>query len=166
MKIIQKKICLLGSFAVGKTSLVRQYVEGRFDDKYLSTVGVKVSRKVLPQPNHILHMLIWDLAGDKSFNRPEMGYLQGAAGALIVCDLTRIDSLATYAPYARQLRTLNHTIPLIFVANKVDLTAERMITDQMLQETCDELGGPLVLTSAKTGEQVEESFQLLAQRLA
>ena len=165
MKIIQRKICLLGSFAVGKTSLVRQYVEGRFDDKYLSTVGVKVSRKILPQAGYELHLLLWDLAGDRNFSRLEVGYLQGASGAIIVCDLTRADSLTAFTLYAQQLRAMNPTIPLIFVANKVDLMAERVITDQMLQAVCAELDGPFMLTSAKTGENVEESFQLLAGKL-
>ena len=165
MRIVQKKICLLGSFAVGKTSLVRRYIQGRFDDKYLSTVGVKVSRKILPQRNCDLHMLIWDLAGDKEFNRLEWGYLQGVAGAIIVCDLTRADSLLAYHKYVQQVRTINSSVPLVFFANKVDLTKERVISDQTLQSISSELGGSMLLTSAKTGEQVEEGFQLLAQRL-
>ena len=165
MKTIQRKVCLLGEFAVGKTSLVRQYIEGHFDDKYLSTVGVKVSRKTVPQPNYTLNMLIWDIAGDNEFSRAEGGYLQGVAGAIIVCDLTREDSLIAYHKYAQLLRAINPTVPLIFFANKVDLTAERVITNQILQATCSELNGLFLLTSAKTGEQVEEGFQLLAQRL-
>ena len=165
MRIVQKKICLLGSFAVGKTSLVRRYIQGCFDDKYLSTVGVKVSRKILPQLNCDLHMLIWDLAGGKEFSRLEWGYLQGVAGAIIVCDLTRPDSLPAYHNYAQQVRTINRSVPLVFFANKVDLITERVISDQILQSISAELGGPMLLTSAKTGEQVEEGFQLLAQRL-
>jgi GTPase SAR1 family protein len=70
-KVIQAKICLLGDFAVGKTSLVRQFVEGRFDEKYLSTIGVKVSRKIVSRPNLELHFLLWDLAGRERFTRYE-----------------------------------------------------------------------------------------------
>ena len=61
-RIIQKKICLLGDFAVGKTSLIRRFVEDRFDDRYLSTIGVKISRKPMEMSEFTLNLLIWDLA--------------------------------------------------------------------------------------------------------
>ena len=67
MTTIQKKICLLGDFGVGKTSLVQRFVEGRFDDKYLSTVGVKISRKTLKRSYGEMNMLVWDLAGSNGF---------------------------------------------------------------------------------------------------
>lgn len=88
MKVVQKKVCLLGDFAVGKTSLVRRFVEGHFEDKYLSTIGVKVARKSLDRDETKLNLLIWDLVGGNEFSRSETGYLLGTAGALVVCDLT------------------------------------------------------------------------------
>ena len=96
MKIVQKKICMLGSFSVGKTSLVRQFVEGQFTDKYLSTIGVKVSRKTVERPQSQLKFLIWDLAGGDDFTQVGNNYLRGAKGALIVCDLTRAETLAEF----------------------------------------------------------------------
>ena len=162
MKIIQKKVCLLGDFAVGKTSLVRRFVEGKFEDKYLSTIGVKISRKSLVRDDYNLNLLIWDLAGGDDFSKAGASYLRGAVGAIIVCDLTRKETLAAYSYYAEQLRAINPQSALIFAANKVDLTAERVIDEDALQDACQALNGTYLLTSAKTGENVENTFGLLA----
>ena len=164
---IQKKICLLGDFAVGKTSLVRQFVEGKFDDRYLSTIGVKISRKAISRPYGMLNLLVWDLAGNNGFDKmAESSYLKGAAGALIVCDLTRRETLNAFERYARQMLAVNQNISLVFVANKVDLADERVISDADLLSLCGSFnGGGFFLTSAKTGEQVEAAFVALADRI-
>jgi small GTP-binding protein len=162
MKIVQKKICLLGDFAVGKTSLVRRFVEGRFDDRYLSTIGVKVSRKKVMRSDYQLNMLIWDLVGGNEFSRAETGYLLGTAGALIVCDLTRPDTLAALRRYTHQIRAVNPGVSLLFLGNKVDLVAERKISDEVLTAVSAELGVNYLFTSAKTGERVETTFSVLA----
>jgi small GTP-binding protein len=165
MTVIQKKICLLGDFAVGKTSLVRRYVEGRFDDKYLSTIGVKIVRRALMRPYGTLHLVIWDLAGSDEFSTTAPRYLQGAAGALIVCDLTRPPTLASFEFYAGLLQAQAPSAPQIFLGNKADLAAERLISDADLQAACAPYGGRYLLTSARTGEHVEQAFSLLADAL-
>ena len=167
MTTIQKKICLLGDFGVGKTSVVRQFVEGRFDDKYFSTVGVKISRKVLPRSYGEMNMLVWDLAGSNGFvSSLSDTYMQGAAGALIICDLTRLDTLIALENYARQIRSTNPGTQLVFVGNKVDLTEKRAISDLDLLIKLSAVGETtLFLTSAKTGEQVEEAFIRLAEKI-
>ena len=165
MSTVQKKVCLLGDFAVGKTSLVRRFVEGRFDDKYLSTIGVKISRRVLQRRHGTLNLLLWDLAGSDEFSDTASNYLRGAAGALIVCDLTRRETLAAFERYAGQLRVLNKAAAIVFVGNKVDLVEQRAIHDEDLRGACATLGCPHLLTSAKTGAQVEAAFELLADRI-
>lgn len=162
MKVVQKKICLLGDFAVGKTSLVRQFVEGRFDDKYLSTIGVKVSRKTLLRSEAQLNLLLWDLVGGNEFLRSEAGYLVGAAGALIVCDLTRTSTLDALTRYTHQVQSVNPQVCLLYLGNKADLTTERVITDEQLTAVATQLGGRYLLTSAKTGDNVEAAFNQLA----
>jgi len=88
--LIQKKVCLLGDFSVGKTSLSERFVYDRFSGRYLSTIGVKISRKPINISKDImLNMLIWDLAGSEEFSGVQSSYLQGAQGAILVCDLTR-----------------------------------------------------------------------------
>jgi len=163
MKRIQKKVCLLGDFSVGKTSLIRRYVEGRFDDKYLTTVGVVVSRKTVEYPDLSLHMLIWDLAGGRDFRQSSS--LVGVSGALIVCDLTRPVTLSSYQTYADQLRQFNPDVSLVLLANKQDLTNERAISEEQLMAISQETGSPLLYTSAKTGTNVEEAFGLLAEMI-
>jgi small GTP-binding protein len=166
MTTIQKKICLLGDFGVGKTSLVHRFVEGRFDDKYLSTVGVKISRKTLTRSYGEMNMLVWDLAGGSGFESTSSAYMQGAAGALIICDLTRHETLLACENYARQIRTLNPGLKLIFIGNKVDLTKERVVFVSDLLAVLSVFGErTFFLTSAKTGEQVEEAFIHLAEKI-
>jgi small GTP-binding protein len=165
MKIVQKKICLLGDYAVGKTSLTRRFVEGRFDDKYLSTIGVKVSRRLIEREDHSLNLLIWDLVGGNELSQRETGYLVGAAGALIVCDLTRPETVETLKRYAHHLRVVSPAAALVFIGNKLDLTAERMVTDDTLTAVSAGLQAEFQLTSAKTGQNVAEAFLRLAEKM-
>lgn len=164
MPVIQKKICLLGDFAVGKTSLVSRFVEGRFDDRYISTIGVKISRKPLTRLYGDLNLLVWDLAGGDEFTL-QSSYLRGAAGALIVCDLTRRETLAAFERYARQVQLVSASAPVVFIGNKVDLEEARAISDADLREASAPFGGHCFVSSAKTGAQVEAAFLCLADEL-
>lgn len=166
MRTVQKKICLLGAFAVGKTSLVRRYVEGIYNDQYLSTIGVKISHRTLTRPAGNIELFIWDLAGSHEFIRSENSYLLGSAGALIVCDLTRRDTLLVLERYIGQVHAVNANARLVIVGNKADLADARKINQAELNAICQSVGAPpAVLTSAKTGENVEQAFTLLAEQL-
>ena len=165
MRTIQKKVCLLGDFAVGKTSLIRRFVEGRFDDRYLSTIGVKISRKTMTRDEYLLNLLIWDLAGGDDFSKAGASYLRGASGALVVCDLSRAETLDALAYYARQLRAINETAALLFIGNKVDLVEERKISDEALAQVAQTFAAPILLTSALTGSNVEYAFHCLAETI-
>jgi small GTP-binding protein len=165
MKVIQKKICLLGEFSVGKTSLIRRFVEERFDETYLSTIGVHMSRKRLDRKEHFLDFFIWDLAGGENFQVVGPNYLRGAAGAIIVCDLTRKETLAALSYYAGQIRSLNPEAALVFAANKADLVLERVVAHDELQEAISSYGNSYLLTSAKTGQNVDLAFATLADQM-
>jgi small GTP-binding protein len=160
---LAKKACLLGDFSVGKTSLVRRFVQGRFDERYLSTIGVKVDRKALslftPEGEVALTLMLWDLAGGPDAGPIVPSYYRGAAGAVIACDLTRPDTLPRVTSYAQGFLEANPNARLVIAANKVDLVEERRLSDEELDAVGSDLGAPLFLTSAKTGEQVEEMFQ-------
>jgi small GTP-binding protein len=166
---ISKKICLLGDFAVGKTSLVRRFVYSLFDDKYISTIGVKVSRKtvVIPRDDDVveLTMMLWDLAGSEEFSQARASYLRGAAGAALVCDLTRPDTLASLQVYADDLLGLNPHARLVLAANKSDLAAQQRLTPEQIEDVAAVLSAPYCLTSAKTGDEVEPLFRLLGKLL-
>jgi GTPase SAR1 family protein len=146
---------------------MRRYVEGRFDDKYLSTIGVKISRKTIPRPYGQLNILLWDMTGgDEIGTQARASYLRGAAGALVVCDLTRRETLTVFERYAQQMRLLNPQTTLVLVGNKVDLVAERAISDTDLRTISAALGSnTFFLTSAKTGTQVEDAFLYLAEKI-
>lgn len=165
MKTVQKKICLLGDFSVGKTSLIRQFVEGQFDDSYLSTIGVKISKKLVefPDKDIAVNLLIWDLAGGDDYSKVTSGYLTGASGILMVCDVTRKNTLAMLDTYSKQLEKVNKKkVPIVILINKIDLIAKREISDQKIAELADQLNAPWKFTSAKTGEGTEEGFSLVA----
>jgi small GTP-binding protein len=163
MSVVQKKICMLGDFAVGKTSTVRRYVEGMFDDSYLSTIGVKISRKPVHIGSQLIHLIIWDLAGGDQFVHTNSGYLRGAAGALLICDLTRPETLITAERYSAEIRALNPEAVLILVGNKADLTRQRQLSEGDLTLAAQRINCPSLTTSAKNGTNVELAFAQLAR---
>lgn len=173
MTSLSKKVCLLGDFAVGKTSLVRRFVYNLFDDKYISTIGVKVSRKTVsvPRDNRIveLTMMLWDLAGSEEFNQMRASYLRGAAGAVLVCDLTRPETLDSVQLYVRDLQSVSSNAQLVLAANKYDLLDQpanaSYLTTAQVEAVAAELGIPCYLTSAKTGQEVETLFRHLGRLL-
>jgi small GTP-binding protein len=166
---ISKKVCLLGDFAVGKTSLVRRFVYDLFDDKYISTIGVKVSRKtvVVPRADGVveLTMMLWDLAGSEEFNRVRASYLRGATGAVLVCDLTRSETLDSLRTSAEELLHVSPGAKFIVAANKSDLMDQRRLTPAHVAAAAASLNVPCYLTSAKTGDEVEVLFRHLGRLL-
>lgn len=175
METLSKKICMLGDFAVGKTSLVRRFVYDMFDDRYMSTIGVKVSRKPLVVTSNErvvdLTMILWDLAGSEEFSQMRAAYLRGAAGALLVYDLTRAETLASLHTYATQLRQANVAAPLAIVGNKADLVPATENGGETAVAVLDgmgfasSLGAPFLTASALTGFNVEDAFRQLGQQL-
>lgn len=166
-KSISKKVCLLGDFAVGKTSLVRRFVYALFDDKYISTIGVKVSRKtvVLPQEDKVveLTLMLWDLAGSEAFGRVRASYMRGAVGAVLVCDVTRPETLDSLLTYAQDLRRVSPEAQFVFAGNKSDLEDQQQLVLDDIERVAADFGAPCYLTSAKTGLDVEALFRHLGQ---
>ena len=93
--MIQKKICMLGGFAVGKTSLVSRFVSSIFSDKYLTTIGVKIDRKSVVIDETTINLVIWDVAGEDEFQTVQRSYLRGSSGYLLVADGTRASTFET-----------------------------------------------------------------------
>ncbi len=158
-----KKICLLGDGEVGKTSLIRRYVLDLFDDQYIQTFGAKVSKKVLDLEDVNLTLMIWDVLGQKTQKALHSTYYAGANGAFLVCDMTRPETLEHLQHWADDLRDVSKNIPIIVIGNKCDL--EMRVDRLELQRFAAELGSPAMLTSARTGENVPEAFQILGQKI-
>lgn len=161
---IQKKICMLGAFAVGKTSLVSRYVRGIFSHKYLTTIGVKIDGKLVRVGNQRINLILWDLNGEDEFLKVRMSYVRGAAGYLLVADGTRPETLATAAILERRAADAVGNIPFVLVLNKIDLTEQWELDESQLTAS---LPSPctVVRTSARTGEGVEEAFRTLARQI-
>lgn len=162
------KVCLLGDGQVGKTSLIRKFVLDQFSDDYITTVGTKVSKKKifieLPDEDISvdLTLTIWDILGQKEFRSLHTTFYAGASGGLIVCDLTRFDTYESIRGWLESLFGVTGTIPLVLLGNKCDLVDQRQVNEDAMNSLADEFGSMFVLTSARTGENVEQAFQNLA----
>ena len=164
MTTIAKKVCMVGPFAVGKTSLVRQFVESIFSDKYHTTIGVKISKKAIQCEDQQLQLMLWDIEGVDVFTELKASYLRGAAGVMIVVDGTRPATLNQINHLVTLVRNQLEDTPIVVLVNKADLHEEwKLESDAM--ETFQADGLTVFLTSAKTGDQVDEAFEQLALKM-
>jgi small GTP-binding protein len=162
--MIQKKVCVLGAFAVGKTSLVARFVESIFSEKYLTTVGVKISRKVLQVGHQEWQLMLWDLAGEDEFLQLRPSYVRGSSGYLLVVDGTRRTTLDTAVSLQQRVAEAIGNVPFIVLCNKSDLENEWDIGHDAFEEL-SRRSWPWLKTSAKTGEGVEEAFRMLVAKM-
>jgi small GTP-binding protein len=161
--MISKKICLLGAFSVGKTSLVEQYVHSIFSDKYLSTVGVKISKKVLKLNEQDVTLVLWDMEGRDAYVDINISYLRGAMGFFVVADGTRAETLDAAINIRKlALDKIGADVPNYLLVNKADLADVWEIAEDSLKHV-EEQGIKVLRTSAKTGFAVEEAFTALTK---
>ena len=162
--MIKKKICVLGAYSVGKTSLIQRYVKSIFSDKYHTTIGVKIDQKDVAIKDDTVRLILWDINGEDEFQHVKTNYLIGASGYFLVVDGTRESSYSI----AKELQSLMQSTigdkPFVVLINKVDIKEEweinGMIEDELQSKNWDYL-----YTSAKTGENVEEAFNLLVSNM-
>lgn len=166
MEEVYRKICMLGDPAVGKTSLVRRYVLDVFTDDYIPSIGMKVTKKqiLLNKGSMALTLMIWDILGSKT-DRFDSIYYKGVKGALIVCDVTRKKTFDGIPRWMSGLFDITEEIPVIILANKIDLDWEIQDIEQNLKEYIRNYNVQILFTSAKTGENVENAFLSLAEGL-
>jgi small GTP-binding protein len=162
--MIQKKICMLGASGVGKTSLVAQFVDSLFSEKYLTTVGVKIGEKIVAVDGAEVMLMIWDLAGDDDFQRLEMSYLRGASGYLLVADGTRRITLDHVCEIQQRVAASVGPLPFVLALNKADLTPQWEVDEAQLASLAEQ-GWQTVRTSAKERAGIEEIFVELARKL-
>ena len=153
-----------GAFAVGKTSLVRQYVDSLFSERYHTTVGVRIDKKEIVVQGRNVDLIIWDLHGEDDFQYVHMSYLRGASGCIYVVDGTRRPTLDTALRLHQRAREAIGPTPSVLVVNKCDLDAGWEIDPPTLDQLTQE-GFCIIRTSAKTGESVEAVFHKLAAML-
>jgi len=162
--VIQKKICMLGGFAVGKTSLVQQFVKGIFSDKYFTTVGVKIDKKLVRVGEKEVNLVLWDLHGEDDFQQVRMSYLRGASGYFLVVDGTRRESLDCARALQVRIEEALGIVPCMLLLNKADIMDEWELDPgeaaDFMEKDCT-----LLQTSAKTGQGVEEAFLILTEKV-
>ena len=159
--MLKKKICMVGHFGVGKTSLVRRFVDSIFSERYLTTVGVKIDRKDVALGGDAVTLMLWDLAGEDDLAQLKVSHLRGASGYILVADGCRAATLQKAVELQQRIEQMLGPLPFVLVLNKADLR------DQWEIQTAEvaRYGWPAFETSAKAGSGVEEMFLALAVRL-
>jgi len=166
--LMKVKVCFIGDAGVGKTSLIKRFVLDVFDDRYIATIGTKVTKKIVDVDGQTkVMMLVWDIMGQKGFRELlREAYFFGAHGAIAVCDLTNKETLEELRYWIKALTDVAGDVPIVFAGNKIDLENDRVIKEQDLQELASKYKGKAFLTSAKTGQNVEAVFKALAEAMS
>ncbi len=170
LKEVKKKIILVGDGGVGKTSLIRRYVVDKFDDKYIATIGSKITAKELQIDMEWqvfdLKLQIWDILGQRGFSRLQSASFRGSDGAFLVVDITKKESLKSLETYwIPQLRGIVGSIPLVILANKSDLIEYAEFNVKELEIFASNYKAQFYLTSARNGENVKRAFNVLGKKL-
>ncbi len=158
------KVCMLGAFAVGKTSLVRRFVDGIFDERYHTTLGVKIDRKTLSIDDKALDFVLWDLAGEDEFIKLRGSYLRGSAAGVLVADGTRGETLELAIDLRRRLYAEVGEVPVVLMVNKSDLGESWEIAPQRLDSLRGD-GWQVFESSARDDSNVDLAFRTLAGQL-
>ncbi|MFX1380345.1 MAG: GTP-binding protein [Promethearchaeota archaeon] len=161
------KLIFCGDYQVGKTSLIRRFVENRFEKDYISTIGVQLSKKtVLLSEKTKMNFLIWDIGGQSQFDLNRARFYNGANAAFIVIDRTRPNHLKSIEKWYNEIKkSVSRTIPIVLVGNKSDLKEEIVIKEEDIKVSAKQFGFHYILTSALTGENVNDAFLYIAYRV-
>ncbi|MCI1277423.1 MAG: GTP-binding protein [Nitrospira sp.] len=162
--MIEKKICMLGAFAVGKTSLVRRFVTSCFSEQYQTTIGVTVDKKSMTVDGQPITLVLWDLYGEDEFQKLRRSYLRGTSAYLLVLDGMRRATLDIASRIQQTALETLGPVPFVVLINKLDRRSDWEITDQDLAQLTQR-GWTVLLSSAKTGQGVEEAFTALTRAM-
>ena len=160
----QKKICMVGAFATGKTSLVARFVKSIYSDIYHTTVSVRIDKKSIKVRENEFQLLLWDLHAEDEFQNVRISYLRGLSGYILVVDGTRRYTLDKALLLQQRVEEIIGKVPFVIILNKSDLTDEWEIDDAVVDEL-SQRGWTVIKGSAKTGLGVEESFLTLANKI-
>jgi len=169
-KRLKAKVCLVGDVAVGKTSLIKRFVQDEFDDRYIATVGTKVTKKTVDVvwrgAPATLDMMVWDIMGEKGFRALlRDAYFEGSHGVIAVCDMTRKDTFYDLNNWVQMIRKQVGNVPIVFLGNKMDLTERLVVSQEELARMSTIHTATHYFSSAKTGSGVNEAFKSLAEAI-
>jgi len=163
-----KKVALVGDSSVGKTSLIRRFVVDLFDDKYIATIGTKVSKRdveyKLPDKTIYLTLMLWDVLGQKDYKKIRSQGIAGAHGIILVADLSRAETVKSIEGFwLPEIWELAGNLPIVFVGNKSDLEGADSPTAKSLKAIATKVEMPIMFSSAKTGDNVEDLFRKIGE---
>ncbi|UCG68063.1 MAG: GTP-binding protein [Thermoplasmata archaeon] len=172
-KPLKLKLCLVGESAVGKTCLIRRFVFDQFDDKYIGTLGTKITKKPIRIKNHKseeekdVNLMIWDIMGQQGFRQLlQEAYFFGAQGIIGVCDVTRKNTLSELENWMDAVHSVTREIPIVFLGNKSDLEDDREVDIEDIKDFATRYEKTeIYLSSAKTGHNVELAFKTLGEKI-
>ena len=161
---IQRKVCMLGSYGAGKTSLVNQYVRGFFSGIYQTTIGARIDKKEVLLDGVNLQFILWDLAGEDAFETMRPHYLRGAHGCLLVVDGTRESTFEEALAIFQREHAARPEMPIVAAVNKLDLEEHWQVTPAHISRL-EALGCPVLKTTAKEAASVEGLFATMGRQL-
>jgi small GTP-binding protein len=170
-EIIKTKVCLMGESSVGKSSLIRRFVLDVFDDAYISTIGTKVSKRSIDlskgDKKYRMDMQIWDIMGNKGFRiLLQEAYFHGASGIIAVCDSTKMATKDDLEDWIKAAQGVAGQVPVVILSNKADLKDQMEVAEKDIMELANKYGAVFhAFTSAKTGTNVEETFQKIGEEM-
>jgi small GTP-binding protein len=158
---VSKKVVLLGHFGVGKSSLLRRFVENSFSENYTVTIGVHIMKKEVQLEKENITLVIWDVEGTDDFTKYRPSYLMGASSFIYVFDASRPITYGDIKYNLEHLKEKFPHVPVHIIGNKVDLVDSKVILDELKAQNIQHS----YLSSAKTGENVELLFENVAAQL-
>ena len=159
------KICMIGATAVGKTSLVRRYVDSAFSDTYRTTIGVKIETRRVEHDGRAYDLVVWDISGEDEFQNVQASYLRGSSGYLLVVDGTRAETIEVGFALSQRVKSAVGSLPFVVVLNKADVLAQWSVGENQ-RAAMRARDWVTVQASAKSGQGVDEAFARLVERIA
>jgi small GTP-binding protein len=159
------KVILIGDGAVGKTSLVRRYMEGKFEINYLPTIGTQIYTKTIGLAGRKIKLVIWDISGQPAFTSVRSDYYRGARGVILAFDLTRLETYEHLNGWINETKKHTTNPHIVVVGSKSDLELQRKVKQGAGEAYASEIHAPYIEASAKEGKNVEKVFAVLANDL-
>ena len=155
--MVAYKVVMVGDFGVGKTSLVKRFVENSFSEEYLSTIGVSISKKSIEDST----VMLWDIEGHTEFKPIFKQYLLGAKGFIVVADVSRLNTVESIKKHIELCHSIVKDAPICIALNKSDLECKASDEDIKNLKFISNSIVSILKTSAKDGDAVNEIFSAL-----
>mmetsp|Transcript_13271 Transcript_13271/g.24889 ORF Transcript_13271/g.24889 Transcript_13271/m.24889 type:complete len:198 (-) Transcript_13271:1592-2185(-) len=159
------KLMLLGDSSVGKTCILCMLMRGQIPQSYMPTIGIDTRSRTFDIGGQKIKLQVWDTAGQEKLRMIPKSYFSRSEGFIIVYDITNAETFMNISYWIEQTRLYKDNTMKLLIGNKSDLEAERQVPTEKGQELAERIGVEFVETSAMTGSNIEEAFNMIAKRL-